>query len=75
MIDCVEDCLDVAPDGRSMAGGSESWPGGKDRAKSGSSLVADVRSLGERLSLEVRDGAEVKLVDCVSCECMEPESL
>jgi hypothetical protein len=45
------------------------------RASFGGVRIAGKRSLIRIWSLDVREGAEVKLVDCVSCECTDMELL
>jgi hypothetical protein len=74
-IDSVDDCLDLMPDmGRSLTGSCLSIEGGA-RVSIGVILLAEGRSLGKRWSLDVREGADVKLVDCVSWEWMDLELL
>jgi hypothetical protein len=74
-IDSVDDCLDLGPDvGRSLTGSCLSIEGGA-RASIGGILLAEGRSLGKRWSLDVREGADVKLVDWVSWECIDLELL
>jgi hypothetical protein len=73
VIDNVDDCLDLMPDpGRSIACSYVSTEGGA-RTGFGGTLFGKGRSLGKRWSLDVREGADVTLVDCVSCECIDLE--
>jgi hypothetical protein len=75
VIDIVDDCLDLMPDpGRSMACSYVPTEGGA-RWGFGGTLVGKGRSLGKRWSLDVREGADVTLVDCVSWECIDLELL
>jgi hypothetical protein len=74
-MDSVDDCRDMMLDtGRSNGCSSFSTEGGA-RASFRGALLAEGRSLGKSWSLEVREGADVKLVDCVSWECIDRELL
>ena len=77
--DRAGDCTDPTPGSRHSVA---CWCFSPDRARRErererdlGSIFAEERSLGQRWSLEVREGAEVRLVDCVSCEWIDFELL
>jgi len=56
-----------------IAVGVEAWRGGDGRLRSGGALRKGSHCLEKSWSREVREGAEVRLVDSVSCEWRERE--
>lgn len=61
--------------GEASRSGSGCSTVGDVRACCGGDLIAGMRSLFRAWSLEVREGADVKLVDWVSCERTDMELL